>query len=537
MTTLSSLSSLDALTRLSTASSLAPSAVAQQSALAASSSTAVTLGQSGTVQTYSVQSVSAAASPVWESNSTDAVSALMAANSRTGTLSSRFNGLGAALLNSLASGGGTYSQSVLQGTTPGLSDEVTAAATAIRQQSLHTRADNQMTLSVKTASGVAVTITLGSQQNGLAASIEVADGKTLSDAERKALGALADSFQDAVDGLAAVPPKLALGGLTQFDSSVLSSVDLQASVQVNGGVQTLSFHADSKNRSVEFDGPVGTVKVDVDLSDARVFGNDDQRAAAVANYLSQIDDAGRRGHGDAGLVDLFKDAFAQMNSSYGKATLPSPVDSRHIALSERDHSLTSGLADFTASVKQTATSPNPLRPEEQDTFSFQANQRTEIRGTGMRDRAISQQQYSHLTASYHQQIDPDIPMDLQMDPNTQNYYYTQIDDSASAQVDLGYSDGKLVHAVAQRSASQSTHTQKFIGAKIVEDTIVPDSATQVENLLDTLKQDPSSESDPSDMDLARWQQTMAALRQRLTLQDTPSILREQGRGHGITSQE
>ncbi|WP_233238498.1 hypothetical protein [Bordetella sp. LUAb4] len=536
MTPLSSLSSLDALTRFNTSTPLVSNAVAQQSALPAS--TSVTLGQSnGSVQTYSVQSVSAAVSPVWESNATDAVSALMAANSRGASLSSRFNGLGAALLNGLASGGGAYSQSVLQASTVGLSDDVAAAATAIRQQSLHTKADNQMTLSVKTARGVEVTITLGSQQNGLAASIEVADGATLSDAERKALGALADSFQEAVDGLATMPPKLALGGLTQFDRSVLSSVDLQASVQVNGGVQTLSFHADAKGRSVEFDGPVGTVKVDVDLSDARVFGSDGQRAAAVANYLSQIDDAGRRGRGDTDLVGLFKDAFAQMNSSYGEATLPSAVDSRRIALSERDHSLTSGLADFTASVKQTATSPNPLRPEEQDTFSYQANQRTEIRGTSMRDRGISQQQTSHLTASYHQQIDPDIPMDLQLDPNTQNYYYTQIDDSASAQVDLGYSDGKLVHAVAQRSANQITHTQKFIGAKVVEDTTVPDTATQVENLLGTLKQDPSSKADPSELDLARWQQTMAALRQRLTLQDSPSVLREQGRGHGLTLSE
>ncbi|WP_454688928.1 hypothetical protein [Achromobacter aloeverae] len=536
MTTLSSLSSLDSVTRLDANAALASRAAAQQDA--APASTAVILGQaSDTVQTYSVRSVTSAVSTVWESDTSDAVSALMAANSRDASLSGRFNGLGAALLNSLASGGGAYSQSVLQTNTAGQSDAVASAATAIRQTSLHTKADNQITLSVKTARGVQVTITLGSQQNGLAASIQVADGATLNDAERKALGALADSFQDAVDGLTAVPPKLALGGLTQFDGSVLSSVDLQASVQADGGVQSLSFHADGKGRSVEFDGPVGTVKVNVDMSDARVFGSDDQRAAAVANYLSGIDSAGRRGHGDSDLVDMFKDAFAQMNSNYGSATQPDPLDSRRIALSDTDHALTSGLADFTASVKQTATSPNPLRPEEQDTFSYEANQRTEIGGRSMRDRTISQEQYSHLTASYHQQISPDIPMNLTLDPNTQNYYYTRIDDSASTQVDLGYSDGKLVNATSQRSASQTTHTQKFIGGKVTEDTVTPDSATQVENLLATLKQDPSDEENPSALDLARWQQTMTALRQRLMLQATPSVLRDQAGGQGVTTQE
>ncbi|ALM86405.1 hypothetical protein [Bordetella sp. N] len=536
MTTLSSLSSLDTVARLSTDTSVVSRAAAQLDT--AQASTSVTLGQANdALQTYSVRGTASTVSTVWESASADDTSKLLAANSRASSLSSRFAGLGAALLNGLANGGGAYSQSVLQTSTTGLSDEVAAAATAIRQTAFHTKADNEITLSIKTARGVQVTVTLGSQQNGLGASIKVADGATLNDAERKALGALADSFQDAVDGLAAVPPKLALGGLTQFDSSVLSSVDLQAGVQVSGGVQTLSFHADSKGRSLAFDGPQGTVKVDVDLSDARVFGSDDQRAAAVDNYLSQIDSAGRRGRADTDLVGLFKDAFAQMNSHYGDAILPDPVDRRRIALNDTDHKLTSGLADFTASVKQTATSPNPLLPDEQDTFSYQANQRTEIRGTSMRDRSISQQQYSHLTASYHQQISPDIPMNLTLDPNTQNYYYTQINDSASAQVDLGYSDGKLVHATAQRSASQSTHTQKFIGGKVEQDTTTPDSTTQVENLLDTLKQDPSDESDPSDFDLARWQQALTALRQRLLLQDSPSTLRDQGRGHSKTSQE
>ncbi len=544
MTTLSSLSTLDTVTRLNTDTSPVARSAALQDAVPAS--TSVTLGQAvDPVQTYTARGVTASAgttagatvstNTVWETATSDPISALMVANSRNASVASRFRGLGAALLGSLAGGGGAYSQSMVQTTSFGQSDAVSAATTAIQQASLHTKADNQVTLSIKTARGVQVTITLGSQQNGLAASIQVADGATLTDAERKALGALAEGFQAAIDGLTTVPPKLALGALTQFDSSVLSSVDLQTSLQVNGSVQTLSFHADSKGRSVEVGGPAGTVKVDVDLSNPAIFGDSNQREAAVANYLAQFDSAGRRGHGDAALVDMFKDAFAQMNSDYGNATQPDPLNHRHIALSATDHSLTSGLADFTASVTQTATSPNPLLPGEQDTFSYETNQRTKISGDSMRNRSISQEQYTHLAASFHTQISPDIPMNLTLDPRSQNYYYTRINDSASASVDLGYSDGRLVHATSRRSASQNTHVQKFLGGKVAEDTTTPDSATHVEDLLQTLKDDPNNKKDPTDMELARWQQMMTALRQRLLLQSMPSVLRDQGRGHVVTT--
>jgi hypothetical protein len=60
--------------------------------------------------------------------------------------------------------------------------------------------------------------------------------------ELKAVGQLGSAFQASVDGLTAVPPKLDLSQLTQFDSKVLASVDLNAKVTSQGNDDlTLAF--------------------------------------------------------------------------------------------------------------------------------------------------------------------------------------------------------------------------------------------------------------------------------------------------------
>jgi len=94
-------------------------------------------------------------------------------------------------------------------------------------------------------------LSLSSQGNGLEVDIKVTDG-SLSEADRTALAKLSAAFQNAIDGLTTVPPQLDLSGLTQFDPSVLSSVDFHANVQVEGNKnQTVDFHADSQRRTAK----------------------------------------------------------------------------------------------------------------------------------------------------------------------------------------------------------------------------------------------------------------------------------------------
>ena len=94
-------------------------------------------------------------------------------------------------------------------------------------------ADNSVALRITTASGAKVTVTLESNEKGLGVQIDVGDAK-LTEEERTAIAGLSKSFQEAVDGLTAVPPKLALGALAKFNSSVLSSVSLEATVGAEG---------------------------------------------------------------------------------------------------------------------------------------------------------------------------------------------------------------------------------------------------------------------------------------------------------------
>ncbi len=159
---------------------------------------------------------------------------------------------------------------------------------------------------------------------------------------------MTDAFQDAIDGLTGVPPGLALDGLTQFDSKVLSSVSLQASFKLaDGSVQTLAFQADSQHRSVAYAGAAGTVNVDVDLSNPALIGNASQQSRALAAYLQQFDQVQGRGRADAELMAMFKDAFTALNSNYGvDAPHSAAVAGPAIPLSDTDRASADGPGRF-----------------------------------------------------------------------------------------------------------------------------------------------------------------------------------------------
>jgi hypothetical protein len=94
----------------------------------------------------------------WENSSQDAVT--NAINSRFNSIStaSRYSGLGAALVDQFTQGGGVgISQSVLNTTAARAGD---AGAIKTDQTLLHNKADNQVSLSIKTTSGKTVTFSL-----------------------------------------------------------------------------------------------------------------------------------------------------------------------------------------------------------------------------------------------------------------------------------------------------------------------------------------------------------------------------------------
>lgn len=346
------------------------------------------------------------------------------------------------------------------------------------------QSDNQGTLSVKTISGAEVELTQASDGSGI--QITVKQG-TLSEAERSALEKLSEGFQKAITGLTGQPPRLNLSGLTTFNSAVLTSVDLKASVSGENKL-TLTFHADSTTRSVKSTGTLGTVDISVDMSKRAILGSESQQQRALNQYLKQFDRAQSRGDGDRTLMMMFRDAFTALNSHYDSSIAAnSRPQTTYISLTRSDKNMLTGLADFTASVTQTPDSPNPMRVNEADTFSYQVSQVSQISGSSDQNRTVTQKQQSHLTASYHKPLLPGTQLNLTTDKKSQNYIYTRIDDQAESTTGIQYRKGALVSATLDQMASTSKRVQKYVAGNLTSDTTTPEQKSTSTDLLAKLQ--------------------------------------------------
>ncbi|MGK5054940.1 hypothetical protein [Janthinobacterium sp. RB2P8] len=424
---------------------------------------------------------------IWESPSRDGVSEQMTKNFSSRTFGGRFGGLGAALLEQIKGGVRNVSQAVQQ-SPPRMEPNTYSEIGALPPASLHGNGEDRVTLSITTKSGVEVKLSLDSQDDGLA--VRMSTSGELSEAEADALGGLADAFQEAINGMAKGQPKIKLSGLMQFDQEVLASVNLHAEVKVRTepqSMQTLDFQADSAQRKVSFSGVAGSLDVKVDASQLHAMGSKERQAKAMNSYIKQIDQAASRGHGDAGLMSMFKDAFTAMHSN---APLPPagtslPEDGKW-RLAAEDRAMLTGLPDFAASVSQTVKFSNPMRSSERDGFQYELSQKTSVAGASQDDRTLRQQQQSKLSASFHQTLIPGVPLRLTDQVESQNYTYHQIEDTASSDAKMAYKDGKLVKASLQQEASQSTHIMKYVLAKVESDVTTPTNHTLLRDLVGVL---------------------------------------------------
>ncbi|NHZ66664.1 hypothetical protein [Massilia genomosp. 1] len=453
-----------------------------------------------TIVKLSPQSLSASASGrpglSWESTAQDGVSALMAANVGARSAAGRFSGLGAALLGQFRGEGGNISQSVqlAPAATPASPYGVAAATpaspygVAAAAPALHGLGNDKISLSISSKSGVDVTLSLDNTDDGLA--VRMSSSAELSDAERSALAGLADGFQEAIDGITQDPPSVRLQGLTQCDPAVLASVDLRATIKLSSdpeATQSLALHADGAQREVSLSGPSGSASVSVDTSNLAGLGSPEQQARALASHLKQFDQAASRGRADTGLMTMFKEAFTGINTNVGAAQPRGGVATGgKWELAADDHAALSGLADFSASVSQASTAINPMRPGEQDSFAYELSQSTSVGGPSRGERTVSQQQKSELNASFHTPSTPGAVLRLDHTEASQNYDYHQIKDAASSDVDLAYSDGYLVKATLNQSASQSARVLSYVMGKLVSEMVTPGQQSFQRDLLAAL---------------------------------------------------
>jgi hypothetical protein len=414
---------------------------------------------------------------MWENTTQNKVTTTIAANLYSQDASARFKGLGAALLTQFANSGSGFSQSVLQ---PTNNSTPSASTLSALQSNLHTNADNAVSLTIKTVSGATVTLSLSSSDAGLGAQVSVTGGK-LNDSELAAVSKLADGFQSAIDGLGAKPPKLNLDGLTQFDKSALTSVDFTAKL-AGGDIQTLSFSADANKRSVSVTGLLGDLNLSVDTRNTAILGNAAQQAKALQAYLAKFDSARARGQGDEDLMNMFKDAFTSFNTNVGSAT----ATSAGAVLSDTDHAMLTGLADFSASVSQHVQSVNPMRTNEVDSFSYTASQSTQAKGA-QSNRSIDQQQQSQLSASYHQTLYPGTHLNLTMDKDSQNYTYFKIADSATSSSSIAYSKNAIVSATLSQSSTQSKTALTYVLGQLQSSVTTPKQVAESSSVKDLLE--------------------------------------------------
>ncbi|BEV73065.1 hypothetical protein THUN1379_25470 [Paludibacterium sp. THUN1379] len=413
-----------------------------------SPSTVVTLGAVADpdVVTYTPSLSPTLPAVVWQRDEHDALSALLAQNFRLSSQKGRFQGLGAAVMQRLGNDTSNDAQSIRLAVP--LPVESTALFT--RQGSLH----------VKTVGGGEVMVTLSQQNDRLG--VEIVSHNAISDQEREALAGLAQGFQQALDGLSEEPPRLAMTGLLQYDSQLLSAVDFQADLKPSGTAHTrYSFHVDQQTRSLTIEGTAGKVQLNVNTRDLRLWGSQSQQAATVDHYLQQFDQAGQRGHADEELINWLKVGFTQLNHQDSQAT-----ETRHPStLNEDDHALLSGLADFSLAINATPVQPNARRMDEWQTFSYQASQQTEVDDKNPAERQVVQNQQTQLSASFHTAV-PGVPLDFKHG----DYVYNQIQDSASTRTAFGYHKAQLAYATVEKAASQRTRQQTYLAAQKVSDT-------------------------------------------------------------------
>ena len=464
-------------------------------------STTVTLGQGASpALTYTSQPT--AAGVVWERDASDKVSSVIADTLTARTLAGRLDGVASALLDRFKTDGGNYSQSARMSQGAGPVD-----ATGLIQAASAGQAEDAYTLRITTASGVKVEVSLRNSADGLAVQIDVPEGE-LSETERKAIAGLSKAFQDAVDGLASVPPRMAWSNLAKFDASVLSSVSLQATTSANGVVsQSIDFAADSKQRSLTIKNADGVVKVDVDVSKSALFGNAQQRAAAVSDYLQQFDAARTRGRGDEALMSVFKDAFAELHQSYEAGAAPSSQSPRIVAAGYTYRSLLSGVADFSASISQTMDASNPYKTSEVDQFTYQVSQSSNVSGRPLFDLAVKQEQRANLTASFHTGFTPQQKLELSNDKESQNYKFFQIKDEVTSQTGIRYELGGLAEATFTHTRNLSTRVQAYVKGELIEDTLTPVTETRTRDLLSLVR---GAELEPTDAERLQRRDPAAA---------------------------
>jgi hypothetical protein len=436
----------------------------------------------------------------------DPISLLMGGNVGTAiTLDepALLKGLGTALLGRFATTQSDFQQSAVD-FEPDYSTHTAAGfipTTAADVLPSAKSAPNNVSLKLHLVSGkeVDISVTFGGADKAIRQSlgIDVHTSGKLTDAERTALAQLSKGFEAALQGISQGEAKIDVSGLVNFDPSVLSAVDLTVRAPPppptlsespgSNPLQSLDFHADAAKRSLAVKSLAGNVSVKVDFSQLAFLGTAAQQQTAVQRYLDQFDAASKRGHGDTlsltefDTVSLteFKDAFAQLNSSYPAGGKVQPGALSSSVLSDQDHSVLSGLADFQASMSGGFQNGSAAHwTTEAGHIDYQVSQHTQTSGVAKSSGlSVVQTQAATLVASFVRSRDG-----AMLDTEKGNYDLYRINDSTSTTTSFAYADSKLQSASIINQVNQSEQYEKFVNHKVVEQTSTPRNTLTMQDI-------------------------------------------------------
>lgn len=417
----------------------------------------------------------------WASAPGDAISSLMQRNAAngTGSLASQWRGLGGALLTRLAEQGGDYRQTLVQ-----------HASGVAASDALASARDSAVTLQlrIRTQSGTTVDLSIavnrgsGPVQGGL--QVDMRSSGALSDAERKALGALAEGFDKALAGLGrADTPQLDLAGLLAYDDKQLSSIELTVrSPQADDPLRSFSLQANAREKRIDMQGAAGDLSLRLDAAAPLAAAREDVRQASIAQYLAQFEAAGERGHIGAELVDQLRQAFVQLHGANGSQA--QALDGTPQAVQNQVAPLLNGLADFELRIEGefSKTNKNGYLTEVSQARYEVAQQTSVQRTSPAGDITVVQTRSAVLQAQYLRALG-----EAEIDLKGGNYHRTDIADQSRGTTTVATANGRLVRAASEQADQQLLTYSKLLNHRAVETRSEPRERHQHEDLLPTVR--------------------------------------------------
>lgn len=428
----------------------------------------------------------------WASKPQDAISALMVRNSGTdtaGSLAEQWRGLGGALLSRFATTDSSYRQALVDHAPPQGADGVAAERTdALDTQALSGVESGAATvnLKVQTRSGQTVELKIavnpGAEDgNGRGIQVELDSSGSLTSSEREALAKLAEGFDKVLEGLGQSDKlQLDLADLMDYDSSALASLDLTVqNPKAEQALSSFSLHLGTDKKTVALKGSAGEIDLNLDKGTPLGPVNAQQRQSAITEHLRKFDAAADRGHADAALVALFKEAFTQLHatspnesSSQGQALNP--------ALLRQVQPLQSGLEDFQANFRGSSERTNDRGAvHEKGHADYEFSQKTTVKPAGRTgELSITQAQSEKLDAHYMRSR-----FGGMLDTSVGNYDIYKVRDSSTSMTQIETAKDKLGQATRSTEQHQLKSFEKLVNHRVKEQGSSPLDKSLVERLL------------------------------------------------------